>query len=195
MRILGGEGGNRVHRMLRNERGLTYGATVDAETLKRSGVFVARTNSGPQTTAEVVRVIVDEFWRLKRERVSEQELSVAKAYVTGHFPLTIETPNDIGTQVLEALFYELPVDELQTFRQRVNAVTVDDIERVAMTYLQPPNLSIVLVGNASAIVDQLRRIGIGRVEVIALSDLDVTAPDLLRRNQTGAGPGRPDEVR
>jgi zinc protease len=186
IRILGGEGGNRVHRVLRNERGLTYGASVDADTLKRSGAFVARTFTRPETTAEAVRVLIEEFWRLRREPVSEEELSTAKAFVTGRFPLTIETATAIGAQVLEVLFYELPVGELQTFRQRVNAVTVDDVERVATGYLQPDRLTIVLVGNAGALVDQLKRAGIGRVEVIPLADLDVTAPDLVRKEPVGA---------
>ncbi len=72
--------------------------------------------------------MVDEFARLRRERVGENELADAQAYMTGNFPLTIETPDAIATQVLNVLFYELPIEELQNFRQRVNAVTVDDIE-------------------------------------------------------------------
>ena len=71
--------------------------------------------------------------------------------MTGSFPLTIETPDAIATQVLNVLFYGLPIEELQTFRERVNAVTVDDIERVARAYLQPDRLSIVLVGNAGGV--------------------------------------------
>jgi zinc protease len=186
IRILGGEGGNRLYRVLRNERGLTYGASADADTLRRSGAFVAQTSTRPETTAEAVRVMTEEFWRLQRERVSEEELSTAKAYVIGRFPLTIETPTDIAAQVLEVLFYELPVAGLQTFRQRVNAVTVDDVERVATGYLQPGSLSVVLVGNAAALVDQLKRVGIGRVEVIRLSDLDVIAADLVRKEPADA---------
>ena len=84
----------------------------------------------------MLRLIVDEFWRLQRERVSERELADAKAYLTGSFPLTIETPDAIATQVLNVLFYGLPIEQLQTFRERVNAVTVDDIERVARSLPQ-----------------------------------------------------------
>ena len=75
----------------------------------------------------MLRLIVDEFWRLQRERVGERELADAKAYMTGSFPLTIETPDAIATQVLNVLFYGLPVEQLQSFRERVNAVTADDI--------------------------------------------------------------------
>ena len=70
--------------------------------------------------------MVDEFWRLQRERVGERELADAKAYLTGSFPLTIETPDAIATQVLNVLFYGLPVEELESFRERVNAVSADD---------------------------------------------------------------------
>jgi zinc protease len=186
IRILGGEGSNRLHQVLRTERGLTYGAQAEMDTLKESGDFEAQTNTRSQATAEVLRLIVDEFWRLQRERVSEDELSAVKSYLTGRFPLTVETPNDIATQVLETLFYELPPGELQSFRQRVNQVTVDDIERASVGYLQPGSLSIVLVGNAAAFVDQLKRAGIGRVEVVRLTDLDLTAADFTRKDPAGS---------
>ena len=90
--------------------------------------------------------------------------------MTGSFPLTIETPDAIATQVLNVLFYGLPIEELQSFRQRVNAVTPDDIERVARFYLRPDRLSIVLVGNASAFTSQLRRVGFGTFELIETAE-------------------------
>lgn len=181
IRILGGEGANRLQRVLRNQRGLTYGASAELESMKRGGQLVARTNTRSDTTGEALRVMADEFSRLHRERVVEEELSDAKAYITGSFPLTIETPDQIATQVLNALFYERPLDELQTFRQRVNGVSVDDIERVAQGYLRPDKLSVVLVGDAAAFVEQLRGVGFGKYEVIKLEDLDVAAPTLKRK--------------
>ncbi len=185
IRILGGAGANRVYRVLRHERGLTYAASVDSDTLKDSGVIVARTSTRPETTVEAVRAVADEFWRLTRERVSEEELSAVKSYLTGQFPMTVETPNEIASQVLEVLFYELPPEELQTFRRRVEGVSVDDVERVALGYLQPGSLSVVLVGDASRFVDQLKRAGVGRVEVVRFSDLDVTAADFVRKDPAG----------
>ena len=177
LRILGGEGANRLHQVLRTERGLTYGAKADMDTLLESGDFEAATSTRSEATGEALRLLVDEFWRLQRERVSERELSAAKAYVTGSFPITIETPDAIATQVLNVLFYGLPVEQLQTFRERVNAVKPDDIERVARDYLRPDRLSIVLVGNATAFVPQLRRVGFETVDVIDMNDLDLMAAD------------------
>jgi zinc protease len=175
MKILGGEGGNRLHRVLRSDRGLTYGASADANALKEAGDIVAETDTRSETTGEALRLMVDEFWRLQRDRVSERELSDAQAYLTGSFPLTIETPSAIALQVLNAVFYGLDLDELQTFRERVNAVTPDDIQRVARQYLHPDKLTIVLVGDASTFATQLPGVGFGEFERIPIADLDLTS--------------------
>ena len=101
IKILGGEGGNRLHRVLRSDRGLTYGASADLNALKDAGTIVADTDTRSETTGEALRLIVDEMWRLQRERVGERELSDAQAYLTGSFPLTIETPSAIAMQILQ----------------------------------------------------------------------------------------------
>jgi zinc protease len=180
IRILGGEGSNRLHQVLRTARGLTYGAQANFDTFKDSGDFEAETNTRTAATGEVLRLIVDEFWRLQRERVGQRELDDAKAYLTGSFPLTIETPNAIALQILNTMFYGLPIDQLQTFRERVNAVTVDDIQRVAKVYLKPDRLSVVLVGNAAQFTSQLQGVGFGAFESVDLQNLDLTAVDFKR---------------
>jgi predicted Zn-dependent peptidase len=179
-KILGGEGSNRLHRVLRSERGLTYGASADLETMRQSGDIVAETDTRSETTGEALRLVVDEYWKLQRERVGSGELQGAKDYLAGSFPLTIETPSDIALQVLNAVFYGLDLEELQTFRDRVNAVSVDDIQRVAKTYFKPDRLSIVLVGDASVFEKQLAAAGFPQFERISLSELDLSSADLRR---------------
>jgi zinc protease len=191
IRILGGEGSNRLHQVLRTARGLTYGAQANFDTFKEGGDFEAETNTRTAATGEVLRLIVDEFWRLQRDRVSERELADAKAYLTGSFPLTIETPNAIAMQILNVLFYGLPIEQLQTFRERVNAVTVDDIQRVARNYLRPDRLSVVLVGNAAQFTNQLQGIGFGGGEVIDMQNLDLTAADFKRPSRRAIDDGSP----
>ncbi|MDE3155934.1 MAG: insulinase family protein, partial [Acidobacteriota bacterium] len=189
IRVLGGEGSDRLQQVLRTERGLTYGAEADLDTYALTGDIVAQTNTRSAATAEVLRLIVNEFWRLQEDPVSRRELDAAKDYMTGSFPLTIETPEQIALQVLNAVFYGLPLKDLQTFRARVNAVTPDDVQRVARAYLKPDNLSIVLVGNAAAFVDDLKAAGFGQYDVIDLKDLDLTAPDLRRPAAAAQAPG------
>lgn len=187
-KILGGEGGNRLYRVLRSERGLTYGAAANLVARKDAGHIVADTDTRTETTGEALRLMVDEIHRLQRQRVDPRELEAAQAYLTGSFPLTIETPDAIATQVLNAVVYGLDLAELETYRERVNAITPDDIQRVARQYLHPDRLSIVLVGDGSRIMKDLAGVGFDRVERIPIGDLDLTAPELRRSGSTpGAG--------
>jgi zinc protease len=186
-KILGGEGANRLHRVLRSERGLTYGASADFNALKDAGEIVAQTSTRSATTGETLRLIVDEVWKLLRDPVGDRELQGAQEYLTGSFPLTIETPSQIATQILNAVFFGLNLNELPTYRERVNAVTADDITRVARSYLHPDKLTVVLVGDASAFVKQLPGVGFDKFDVIPAADLDLLSPDLRRRNGAGRG--------
>ena len=161
-KVLGGEGANRLHRVA-VERGLTYGAVADFNALKQSGDIVAETNTKSETTGETLRLIVDEIWKIIREPVGDRELEGAQEYQTGSFPLTIETPSQIALQVLNAVFFGLNMNDLQTYRERVNAVRVEDIQRVARNYLRPDRLTIVLVGDAASFVKQLPGRGLRQV--------------------------------
>jgi zinc protease len=185
-RILGGEGANRLQRVLRSERGLTYSASADIETMKHAGDFVASTDTRTPTTGEALRLMVQEFMRLQRERVDERELADAQAYLAGNFPLTIETPDEIATQVLNDVFYDLPVAEIGTFPQRVQSVTAEDIQRVARSYVFPDRLTVVLVGNASGFVSQLKAIGFSEFDVIPIEQLDLASISLKRDSRRAA---------
>jgi zinc protease len=184
IKVLGGEGSNRLQRVLRSERGLTYGAEADLQAMKQAGDFAADTDTRTETTVEALRVVFDEITKLQRERVNERELGDAQAYLEGNFPLSIETPDQIATQVLNVLFYELPLSDLETYRQRVSGITVDDIQRVARQYLHPDRLSVVLVGNAGAFVNQLKGLGFDQYEVVNLEDLDLTTADFRRASRS-----------
>jgi hypothetical protein len=187
VKILGGEGANRLHQVLRSQYGLTYGAEADTEARKDAGDFVAQTDTRTDTTAQALRLMIDEFARLPRERVGERELTDAQAYLSGSFPLTIETPDQIATQVLNVLFFDLPVGEIGSFRERVLAVTPDDIQRVARQYVKPDRLSIVLVGNARAFASKLIDLGLGGYEVIPIDQLDLMSPTLKKERRQANG--------
>jgi zinc protease len=190
MKILGGEGANRLHQVLRSDRGLTYGASAEVSALMLSGDFVADTDTRSEATAEVLRLIVDEVARLQREPVSTRELKSAQDYLSGKFPLTIETPGAIATQVLDVLFYGLPLTEIATYRERVNRITPADIQRVARQYLFPDRLSVVLVGNAAAFTGALRGVGFDRFDQVDLTQLDLSSVTFERRRRAAASGGR-----
>jgi hypothetical protein len=114
VKILGGEGANGFTRVLRLQRGLTYGASADVDAMKMPATTSPRRTPGPRPRANALRLMVEEFSKLQRQRVFERELADAQAYLAGSFPLTIETPNEIATQVLNAVFYDLPMQDIAT---------------------------------------------------------------------------------
>lgn len=181
IKILGGEGANRLQQMLRSQKQLTYGASADLDSFKWAGAVIAETDTQTSTTAEALRLTVDEFTRLQRERVGDGELEGAQDYMVGHFPLTIEVPDQIATQVLNQLFYELPVEDLPRFREKVLKVTPDEIQRVARWFIRPSQLSIVLVGDADKFVNDLKGVGFGSFERIPIERVDLMSADFTKR--------------
>ena len=187
IKILGGEGGNRLQQVLRTQKSLTYGASADLDAYKLTGGVIAETDTRTEATTEALRTVVEEFFRLQRERVYEGELEGAQNFLAGSFPLSIESPDAIATRVLNQLFYELPLEDLPAYPERVRSVTPDDVQRVAKTWLKPAQLSVVLVGDAAKFIDQLAGAGFTTVERIPIEELDLSAAD-LRRRRPGVGP-------
>jgi zinc protease len=181
VKILGGEGGNRLQQVLRTQKSLTYGASADLDAYKLAGGVIAETDTRTEATTEALRTVVEEFFRVQRERVYEGELEGAQNFLAGSFPLSIESPDAIATRVLNQLFYELPLEDLPAYPERVRSVTPDDVQRVARAWLKPGQLSVVLVGDAAKFVDQLGGAGFTSVERIPIEELDLSAADLRRR--------------
>ena len=179
-KLLGGEGGNRLGSVLRTARALTYSASADLAGRQLAGDFMAKTDTRSVATSEALRLTVDEVARMGREQVHTRELQSAQDYLAGNFPITIETPNAIATQVLEAILYGLDLDDLENYPDRINAVTINDIQRVSELHLEPSQLSIVLVGDASVFVQDLTDAGFEQFEVIPVSELDLSAASLRR---------------
>ena len=187
VKILGGEGGNRLGSVLRTDRSLTYSASAEIAGRQFAGDFMAQTDTRSSATAEVLRLTVDEISRMQRERVSRRELQRAKDYLAGHFPLTIETPNAIAAQVLEAILFGLELDDLERYPERINAVTEDDIQRVAREYLKPGLLSMVLVGDASTFVNDLSGVGFDSYELVPITELDLSTVDFMIAREVAPG--------
>jgi zinc protease len=186
--VLGGEGANRLFGVLRTDRGLAYGAEAEMHAYRNGGAVVAQTSTRSAATAEALRLMVGEFGRLPREAVDPRELRGVQDYIEGGFPLTIETPSAIGLQVLNQLFYGLDLRALETYPERVDRVTVGELQRVSKAFIKPDQMAIVLVGEAAQFMDQLKALGFGDAERIPIADLDLGSPTLRRRSPGVAEP-------
>jgi len=103
--------------------------------------------------------MLSEIKRIRTDKVTDEELSIAKALYNGSFALGLEDPARMATFASNILINDLPADFYKTYLQKVNAVTADDILRVAQKYFNYDNTRIVVVGSAAQMLDGLKKSG------------------------------------
>lgn len=157
--LLGGYFGSRLNLNLREDKGFTYGAHSRFEGRLQPGPFYVSTEVGNDVTAPAVREIIGEMQRLVTELVSDEELNGVQRYITGNFPIQIETPSQVAQRIVNIELYGLGKDYYSLYNQRVLEVTPDEIARVAKQYLHPERLVIVIAGKAELLAPQLEVFG------------------------------------
>jgi zinc protease len=153
--ILGGGGfSSRAMDSVRNQRGLAYSvySTFDSEKSHGTFTFVMQTKN--ETAHEAIRIVRDEIRRMREQRVTEGELNDAKDYLTGSFPLRLDTNRKVANFLAQVEFFQLGSDYPVRYAERIKKVTPDDIDRVAKRYLQLDKLVTVIVGNQKKIGDK-----------------------------------------
>jgi predicted Zn-dependent peptidase len=163
--ILGGLFNSRLNMKLREEKGYTYGAGAGFDLRRGAGPFTARAAVNTEATVPAVADFLAEIGRMRDERISDDELRAARDYLVGVFPLRFETPGPIAGALSGIHVHELPDDELARYRPAIEAVTVEDVARVAREHLRIDEAAIVLVGDADTFGSELEAAGFGAVEV------------------------------
>jgi zinc protease len=164
--ILGGLFSSRLNLNLREEHAYTYGAHSGVDWRRFAGPFSMDAAVQSDVSAKAVREMLNEFDRIRAEKVTEAELSLAISYMDGVFPIRFETTRAIASALASQAIYGLPADYYDTYRDRIRAVTADDILRVSQRYFDPSQLQVVAVGDPEAISAPLAELGIGDVTVI-----------------------------
>ena len=154
-KILGGGGEARLFLNLREDKGYTYGAYSSTGDDKYVARFVASASVRNAVTDSAVVAFLDELHRIRNEKVSAEELENAKAKYTGDFVLALERPSTIAQYALNIETDKLPQDFYQTYLKKINAVTAEDIQRVAKKYYLADNARIVVVGKGSEVAEDL----------------------------------------
>jgi predicted Zn-dependent peptidase len=157
--IFGGGTTGRLFLNLREAKGYTYGAYSNLFTSKYPGLIWAEAEVRTEVTADALGEFMAEFGRIRDEKVSSAELENAKRSLTGSFALSLESPQALVSNVNMQKLYDLPADYWDKYPQRINAITVEDVQRVARKYYDPARLQIVAVGDAAKIKDALAKYG------------------------------------
>lgn len=154
--ILGANASSRLFMNLREEKGYTYGAYSNLDARRLAGTFRTTAEVRTSVTGASLHEFFYELNRIRDEAVAEHEITNAKSYLTGVFPIRIETQDGLIDQLVSIKMFDLPDDFLKTYRDQVNAVTTEDIQRVAQTYVQPDRATLVVVGDAAEITEQVK---------------------------------------
>lgn len=148
--ILGSSPGftSRIPRILRDEQGLAYTtfSNITSSAGLDAGRFIAYIGTSPENLEQALGGLRGEITRMAKEPVTTQELESAKAYLTGNFVFDFQTNAQIAEFLVEAEVYELGFDYLKTYPEKIRAVTIEEVSRVAGEYLAPEALTTVVVG-------------------------------------------------
>jgi zinc protease len=153
--ILGATASSRLFMNLREEKGYTYGAYTNLDARRAAGSFRATAEVRTPVTGDSLREFFSEFARIREEPVTEKELRDAKNYLAGIFPIRLETLDGLIDQLVQIRMFGLPADYLQTYRDRVQSVTREDVQRAAQKYVLPDRAAVVIVGDAAALREQI----------------------------------------
>ena len=150
--IFGGGGfSSRLNREVREKRGLAYGIFSYMVPLDHAAAFMIGTATQNARVSESLAVIRDEVIRLHDEGVSEQELTDAKTYLTGSFPLRLDSNGEIATMLVGMQIAELGIDYLDRRNGLIEAVSGEDIAALAAELLDPDAFAVVVVGEPEGI--------------------------------------------
>lgn len=154
--VLGANASSRLFMNLREEKGYTYGAYSTLDARRTAGTFRAGAEVRTPVTGDSLKEFFYELNRIRSEPVSEEEIADAKSYLTGVFPLRLETQEGLIDQLVQIKMFGLPDDYLHTYRQRIQAVAVEEIQEVASKYVKPDKAAIVIVGDGAEIIEQVK---------------------------------------
>lgn len=186
--ILGGGASSRLFMNLREDKGYTYGAysSIGADKLVTS--FSANASVKQTATDSAIVEMIYEIRNLRDNGITEAELESAKANLSGSFGRSLENPSTIANFAINTERYQLPADFYTTYLQRLNALTVDEINAAAKKYLKPDNMYITVVGNGSVIQENLMAFGdvrrftnMGEPERQIAMDADMTPEAVIEK--------------
>lgn len=153
--ILGGVFTSRLNMNLRERNAFTYHVRSGFSMRKNPGSFNVATAVRTEVTAAAVREILGELKRMQSGDVTAEELNESKNYMMGVFPATVQTAGNLAARLEDMEIYGLPDDWFDHHRERIGAVTAEQVVEAARTYLDPERVVIVIAGDAGAIRESM----------------------------------------
>lgn len=157
--ILGGGAESKLFMNLREKHGFTYGSYSDVGADRYQSMFSAGASVRNDKVDSAVAEIMNEINNMRAGKINAEELATAKAVYNGMFALRMENPQTTASYAATILIHNLPNDFYRTYLQKINAVTVADIKRVAEKYFNSKDTRIIVVGKADVVKPGLEKLG------------------------------------
>ncbi|MBI3844396.1 MAG: insulinase family protein [Planctomycetes bacterium] len=156
--VFGGSFGSRLNDSIRVKKGLTYGAGGGFSAGRFAGTFRASTFTKTPTTGATVKAVIEEIQRIIAEPPKGDELEIARSYLAGSFVGDRETPQAQISDLWTIERYGLSKDYFAKYLAAVSSMSTDDLAAAAKALVHPDQLTIVVVGEADRIKDDLAAI-------------------------------------
>jgi len=163
--MLGGAFTSRLNMNLRERHGFTYGVRSGFAMRRRPGPFTVDVAVATEVTARAIQEALSEIQGLREDGPTPEELDNTRDYLRGVLPLRLQTTGALASRIAEIVVFDLPSDYFQHYRDNIARVTREDVHRVARDAIQPDRLAVVLVGDADAVAEPIRELGLGPIQI------------------------------
>jgi zinc protease len=166
--VLGGQFVSRVNLKLREEKGYTYGARTGFDWRRGVSPFSLQASVHTAATSNAIADSLNELESIRGGRpVDDREMSLARATLTRGYPRSFETAQQVARSVAQLVLYGLPDSYFEEFVPKVNAVTSDEVTRVAERHLDPSRMITLVVGDHTAIGESLKTLNLGDPAILS----------------------------
>ena len=155
--ILGGGGTARLFQNLREDKAYTYGSYSRVRQSRYVGTFKATASVRNMVTDSSVVEIQKEINKIRYQKVSEQDLRDAKELYIGNFVMEVQKPATAARYALNRELYNLPEDYYETYLEKINAVTVNDVQDAAIKYFKGDKARIIITGKGIDVLKNLEK--------------------------------------
>jgi zinc protease len=175
--VLGGSYSARLNGEIRIKRGLSYGAFSDLQPLGDAGVWLASAQTRNTAVQQLVEMMLSQFRQLGYDTVPDAELAARKATLIGSYGRSLETTTGLASQLAALAVYDVNLDEISRYPERVAAVTPRQLRKYARKYLEADSGTVVVVGDASQFAAAVRK-DYPKAALLDAATLDLDRADL-----------------
>ncbi|HEX8916226.1 MAG TPA: pitrilysin family protein, partial [Humisphaera sp.] len=172
---------SRLNKVVRAEKGLSYGVHGAFMPTRHAGAFSVSTDGRVDTTAEAVNAIFGVLEKVRQENVTDKELAEAKTRTVGLMLMGMQTIQQQASYRVDAILNGYPIDYYDVYPEKVSAVTADQVRELMKKYADPNHFTVVVVAPAKDVKAELEKIG--EVKVV---------PMPAKRDGGQEGPGQPE---